>query len=394
MTEFIPWAIGLLVVVVVGGVLWTTFRRHGRATGEDVYLQALEAWLAGDLDSAATLLHRVVHDNPDGIDPFLQLGNLLRLRGDPRRAAMLHRSLTVRPNLPRTKRLAIGLALAEDLIDLQRWDEANQVLDGLARGGTETSRYWRARFAARHGEGNLPEAARALKRARTQAPAKDRDGFQRAYAAFQLDRALQHALDGEGQAARSRLKDVEDIPGAQVRAAFIRAMLAAAEGNSDTAVALATEDLLDHPRELALLLPVLQDLLLQQGQFSRTIPLLERASQSENAPASLWIALALLYEKIGEREKALRLLESKARRRELTPDVAAPYLRQLAAEARGTDFGRVWNQLHMPQSSRQWICRTCGRQARRIHWFCPACRDFDSYAEAIAPVQEQAVARS
>ena len=66
---------------------------------------------------------------------------------------------------------------------------------------------------------------------------------------------------------------------------------------------MATEELLDNPEELAIFLPVLQEVLLPTGQYARTIPILERACQAENAPPSLWIDLAMLYEKLEQRDE-------------------------------------------------------------------------------------------
>ena len=374
MTEFVPWILGIAVVAVVGGVVWYTFGRQQTTSRDDDYLRALEFWVDGDSEQAATLLRRVVHDDPSSVDPYLHLGNLLRLQGDAERAALLHRSLTVRPNLPRPKRISVGLALATDLIDLERWAEANQVLDTLVRDASDRRLYWISRFAAWYGQDNLPDAARALKAARSRVAEKDRSWFEQAYACFQLDRALSHVLAGEPGEARARLKDVAKIPEAQTRAKLVTALLAVSEGDTAAAVTLASEDLLDSPAELQVLLPALQDLLLAQGQYARSIPILERACQAEAAPPTLWIALALLYEKIGEREKAMRLLAGKAQHEQLTPDLAAPYLRLLVSEAEGSDFARVWNQLTVPRGPGWWTCCNCGHREDRLRWFCPECR--------------------
>lgn len=371
--------VGVAVVAAVAGVLWTVFRRsEPRDRGSD-YLRALEHWLAGEEDEALRLLTEVVRQDPSSVEPYLQLGHLLRHRGDAARAAVLHRGLTVRPGLPRPQRVAIGLALAEDLLALERWDEAQEVLDGLVRDATGRSTYWRARFAQWHGQGNLPEAARALKNAPRFCPERDHSWFRSAYTAYQLDRALQHARAGESGPARARLKDVSKFPSAAPRAALVRAVLAAAEQDAAGALTVAAEELLDNPRELEIFLPLLQDVLLASGQFSRSVPILERACQSAQAPPRLWISLALLYEKLGERDKALRLLEAKADDGALTADVAAPYLKHLSRESSGTDLGKVCSALATPATTRVWTCGDCGHAAPQIRWFCPVCGGFDTY---------------
>ena len=239
--------------------------------------------------------------------------------------------------------------------------------------------YWRARFAQWHGQDKQPQAARTLKSARGVVARGKRDEFDAAYAAYQLDRALQHARAGEAGPARDRLRDVEGIDGARTHAALVRAVLAASEGDAAAAVTVVSEELLDSPRELEILLPQLQDVLLQSGQYARTVSILDRACQSDHAPPSLWISLALLYEKLEDRDHAMRLLESKSGRSALTPDTAAPYLRLLAREAEGTDLARVWDTLSMPATDHGWVCSACGHHESRIRWFCDACRGFDTF---------------
>ncbi|MBE0565635.1 MAG: tetratricopeptide repeat protein [Krumholzibacteria bacterium] len=373
---FIPAA---AVIAVVGILVWRTFRAPVRRAVEDGYQQALELWISGERDEAVRVLTSVVKANPEAVDPFLTLGNLLRRRGDASRAAVLHRGLTLRADLPRGKKITVGLALAEDLVALQRWDDAREVLDSVMKDASDRAAYWKVRFAQWQGQGNLPEAARTLKAAPRFVAERDRPWFVKAYVAFQLDRARAHAARGEAADARARLKDVEKIPEAAIRAALVRAVLAAVTDDAHEAVTVASEELLDSPEELAIFLPLLQDVLLRTGQYARTIPILERACQSETAPPRLWISLALLYEKLDQRPKALRLLEAKAGRPNFTPDAAEPYLRVLMREAKGTDAARVWSLLARPARPGSWTCAVCGRREEQVRWFCDDCRAFDSF---------------
>ena len=385
MTSLLPWLLGVVVLLASGVGLWTIFVRRNSPPGGDPYLEALESWIDGDLPAAEQLLRTAVRDDPGSIEPFLQLGNLLRIQGDPARAAVLHRGLTVRNDLPPGKRILVGLALAEDLLALRRWEDAKLTLDTISGGVPNHPRYWKARFQQWYGLGNLPDAARALKHSVKHIPAQDRPWFTAAYISFQLDRALSDALAGNEAAVNPRLKDVARFSAAGPRIHLVQALLAAAKGDATRALTLGAEELLDSPRELAVFLPVLQEVLLKSGQYTRSIPLLENACQAENAPPSLWVNLALLYEKLGQREQTLRLLESKAGQRDFTPNAAAPILRQLVAEARGTDVRKVWNWLSMPAKNITWTCSTCGAASERVRWFCPKCLDFDSYAQNAGP---------
>jgi len=160
-TDLVVWILGIFAVAAAGGTIWYLFREQPQSSNtNELYQHALEKWLDGELAEATTLLTQVVQTNPTAMEPFLQLGNLLRLQGDPARAAVLHRGLTVRQNLSKGEKVLIGLALAEDLIDLEEWGDAGAVLDSLVRHASQQTRYWRARFRQFHGQDKRPDAAR------------------------------------------------------------------------------------------------------------------------------------------------------------------------------------------------------------------------------------------
>jgi lipopolysaccharide biosynthesis regulator YciM len=379
-SDHAPWLVLVLVLIVAGLGLLAIFRRRSRPVREDRYTQGLELWLAGDMAGALAALHEAVRQQPQSIDPYLQLGNLLRLTGDPRRAAALHRGLTVRADVPAGKRPWIALALADDLLALQRWEEAGDLLAAVQERMSALPRYWRLRFTQALGAGDGDGAAAALEDGARRCNPDESARFRRQHDLLQLDRALTAVRAGDRSRARSLLKRVKGEGDLAARRDFVRALIAAQEDDTERAVSLATAGLMGAPQEMSLFLPTLQELLLQSGRYERTIPILESASRSEESPPSLWMTLALLYEKLGEREKAFALLEDKAQDPRLTPNAAAPYLRLLAGENQAQPISRLWGLLHLPQTDASWQCGNCGMRQPGVRWFCPGCYRFETYA--------------
>ncbi len=367
----------LLIGASVAAALFWIFRRRRRVVlGEDHYTRGLELWLAGETHGAVAALRLAIEAEPGSIDPYLQLGNLLRTLGDAKRAAVLHRTLTIRADVPEQKRVSIALALADDLIALEHWEEARLVLDELENLAQGSARFWRARFRQWAGLGDAALAARALRDGARKAEGGTRARFQSDFELYQLDRALRAVREGHLGEARQLLKGVRQGGEHDARLDYVRALLASAAGHVDEATEILTAGLVSHPDHMQLFLPALQDVLLRSGRFERTIPILEAASLADTAPPALWIALALLYEKLGQRHRGLELLAGKAGDPRLTPDVAAPYLKQLAADSPQADFARVWRTLRMPATITAWQCRGCGARQPEPVWFCPACHGF------------------
>ena len=102
------------------------------------------------------------------------------------------------------------------------------------------------------------------------------------------------------------------------------------------------------------------------------------------------MALARLYEKLGRRDDAIRLLASKRGDPRLTPDAAAPYLRLLTSEAPDSAFTRVWNLLGDPQRTVGFRCRHCGHRESDLRWFCEQCLSPDGFEPVEPPPLESA----
>jgi len=374
----VEWGLIVGVAVLIVAVLWFVLRqRPEAAVQEDDYTRGLELWLSGERPAAVEAMRRAVAGSPESVDPYLQLGLFLRQSGDARRAAALHRGLAARPGLDRAKRTSVALALAEDLNDLGRWDESRSLLDDIQKRKPSMPRFWHARFRQWQGQGDPDAAARALREAVRRVDAEHQESFQRRHQLFLLDRALDAIRKDTPREAHRFLKDVSDDGPYAARVAHVRALIRLGDGEHEKAAEIATSGLLQAPEESELLLPVLQKALLESGRYERTIPILESACQSELAPASLWIALALLHEKVGDREMAVRLLESKSGDERLTLAAAAPFLRILVHDLPDSDFTRIWDALHTRTGQVIWHCHECGATYDEVRWYCPACNAFD-----------------
>jgi lipopolysaccharide biosynthesis regulator YciM len=383
--ELWPWLLGALLVLAAAAALWLTLRRPGPKRTSDLRLKAFDLWLAGDLRGARDALRAYVAHHPHDTESYFQLATLMRLTGEPGRAAALHQSLAVRQDLPPWRRVASALGLAEGFIDLQRYADAESALREVADLAAHDERWYRLRFAAALGRLDDEAANEALRQGEKRVADTPARQLAALRAAWLTDRAMELVRAGELERARQLLGKARGLEPAAGRVQLVRAMLAAAAGDADGTVKAVVAGVEAHPEEMAPAMALLKGALLETGRFNRVIPILENACRREEAPAELWAALARIYEKLGRRDDAMRLLASKRGDPRLTPDAVAPFLRLLTAEAPDAAFSQVWNLLSDPTRDHGYRCTHCGRREAHLRWFCGACRSPDTFVVADSP---------
>lgn len=376
----------IAVLAVVGLLLWRILgSTPSRRASDDPYVEGLEAWVEGRLALAEELLRQAVKTAPEAVEPYLQLGNLLRETDRPAKAAAMHRTLTVRPDLDRDQRVRTGLALADDLLAQDLPTDAGQVLDTLIRGADHRAAYWRLRFRQWVALEDDREAARALKYAADHVAPEQRGEFLSGHQFFLLDRAFAAALAGDRHVAEGHLKHIGRDGPAAPWLPLVRAVLLVQRDRVQEALDLVTAELTGLPGALVAFQAFVRPILLEKNLFDRWVPLLRRVVTGPEAPVPLVIELAHLLEKTGRRHEALTLLEMNRDRADMTPDAAAPLLGPVIREEGGPALVKVWETLTPAPVTSRFVCPDCGHESRRIAWFCPACLhcgplEFSSFA--------------
>ena len=125
MVQFLIWFSLVAVVLVVLLLPLLTSRHKQRMGGKLVrYQEIAEALLDGDLPRAREGLKSLIRSDTQDVTAYLRLARILRREGDLERAVALYRSLKARDVRERSLREKIAAGLAQDLFDLQRYDEA------------------------------------------------------------------------------------------------------------------------------------------------------------------------------------------------------------------------------------------------------------------------------
>jgi len=117
-----------LVIAVAVGIISFTMKPKKKHRTDSLYTNALNAMVRDDKKTAVSLLKEVVRSDSDHIDAYLQLGNILR-DIQPEQAIKIHQSLTVRPNLSKSLKIEIHMALAMDYQILGKTEQSKRELE-------------------------------------------------------------------------------------------------------------------------------------------------------------------------------------------------------------------------------------------------------------------------
>ena len=104
-----------LFIFLIGSIIlyFFRFRSIKSPQSDQLFTEALNAYISGKDLLAINLLRQIVKDNSEHILAYLQLGNILR-KSNPSQAIKIHQSLTIRPNLSNILKIDIHQALARD----------------------------------------------------------------------------------------------------------------------------------------------------------------------------------------------------------------------------------------------------------------------------------------
>jgi lipopolysaccharide biosynthesis regulator YciM len=125
--------IAIVIIFFIIGLLWSKAKREKRKVSPKLYIDALKALLAGDEKIAFQRFKDVARGDPNNVDAYLKLGDLLRKRKRFDKALQIHKELTLRPSLPSEEKSEVWKSLAEDYIASKSHEKAILILEDLRR---------------------------------------------------------------------------------------------------------------------------------------------------------------------------------------------------------------------------------------------------------------------
>lgn len=365
--------LGVAILLLVASLLLQ--RRKKGKTRRSFYVDALYALIEGRKKRALNLLTRAVKDGEEDIDAYLQLGHLLREFDQPARALQIHRGLTVRRDLLPAERRNILLAIAGDLKEMGRAEKALRELENIGK-KERNKEVYQLMHQLHHIMGNYQEAFDSLKQL-----AGLGDGLTESHLAGYLAAVSELMMtDDQFDKAEKWLRKAIRTYSDSIPAIYLSADLAMRKGNTGDAIKYWTSLLKVSTEDFNWVFPRLEKSLYESGKFHQLESILESMLDHYSGNPSVINALASFYEKKGETERAVRVLESNEEAAKGEPfnrmKLALLYLK--------SDRGREAEELldtgeDMIYQDTVFSCSKCGERLHYPARFCNACYSFDSY---------------
>ncbi|MFH1680993.1 MAG: tetratricopeptide repeat protein, partial [Candidatus Eisenbacteria bacterium] len=360
--------------------------RRRRPAPRPRYVEALNALLEGDEETALRELRQTVQVDPTNTDAYLRLGNLLRKRGALDRALRIHRDLDVgtilRRKLSAEEKARVREAIADDLLAARRTEEALQVLGNLLSHDKGNSRIRSKMVAIHERRSEWDEAYELFREGMKVRKEKAPEKLAR-YRAICGTSVLQ-----AGDAERAKevfleaLKVHPDCPEALYRLgaiAFEAGEMEEAIGHWERFHRVASE-------QAYLTFDRLEQALFETGNLNRMEEVYENllGRTPDNMPALL--ALSDFYSRRGEDDKAIDLAQRAVESDSLS-SAARSRLFLLLGESRPPEravreiVGFVKeNPIPLPPLK----CPRCGFPGEEPFWRCPQCLTWNPIAPAPA----------
>ncbi len=341
------------------------------------YTEGLNLLLSGDREAALKRFRDAVNKNSRNVDAYLKIGDILREIGQVERAINVHKYLTVRSGLTPKQREEIMRSLAKDYDDAREFDKGLEVLDKVLEENRHL--FWaqemKLRFYEKKEEwDNAFQTYKELRKSR----GESKNGR---LALYKVQEGLQLIDSGKEREARTRFKDAIKIdPNSPPGYIYLADSYRRENRNSD-ALQVLKEFMERVPAQSYLAFDRIKDLLFEGGVFGEieNVYLEIIDVQPNNLMARL--ALADIYEKKGELEKAidtcLDVLE-----KEPVNELAKKHLVRLYHKS-GDDEKSVSQALDLIDESLKhkamFKCKECGYKSNEPFWRCPKCQEWETF---------------
>lgn len=290
----------LLLIVALYPIVRDMLRKHRETV--PAYVEGLQLVLDHEPEKALVRLKQAVDKDPNNIDAYIRLGNILIEQGEVERGVWVHENLGLRRNLKPEDERNVLRALARDYLATDRKLKAASSLEELLRLDPRDAQSAEKLFHLYIETASWDKCDALLKELSRRLP----DRTRLAVLCAELGRARSRS---DPAAARDYLEQALRLDRNSIEARLYLGDLNMSERKTEEAIRLWTEALELAPAKNALVRSRLEAAYYESGRYDEIPRVYEQLLRKVPADEGLAVALAGIYGKREESAKAVRLLE-------------------------------------------------------------------------------------
>ena len=374
----------LFIVIIVCVVALIVYRitaailaSRRRGAGKNAYVMGLTALTDGDNEKALGYFKQAVREEPQSIDAYLRLGDVVRQSGDVPRAIQIHRELTVRTGIPKDVMGRIMLSLARDYVQASRFDRASATYENLLKLTPRDVTALRELLEVYEEMGEWDKAY--LTRREISKITKVDDTHDLAlYKAYVGKRYLD---GGRIKEAESSLKDAIKIDSECVPGYLYLGDLYYHEGKIDDAISSWRRIVTTYPEVAYVTFRRLEKAFYEKGRFEKIIDLYNDVLERNPGDVRTLMTLAYIQRRKGNLDDAISLsktaLEFEPESRSVKQALARLYYEKGEIELSLKTMVEAFNGF--PTDDETYTCENCGHKVNEALWRCPRCRQWETF---------------
>ncbi|MBN1693784.1 hypothetical protein JW879_00100 [candidate division WOR-3 bacterium] len=361
----------LVYIVLFFALIWlglSIFSRMSEKikcrTQHTSYLKGLEAIIEGKKDKAIKLFREVLEKDPSNIESYLYTGNLLREKGEVKKAIKIHKNLLVNPLLNKEQKNKLKEALAKDYIENKDWAKAIPILETLNNKNPKNSVL----------ADELIDSYEKLQ--------KWDKAFNIAKKTFSPEKLSNYATYLACEVSKKDTKKANKFiavgeKGNISYAYYLHGKLLVLEGNESEGLELIKKSISIEPDKAYLYLPMLEEYMFKEGQFGILEPYLK--SKFEENPNNIYILASYIsiLKKRGQIERANEILEESIKNFDLSDYKILLSIVIISNEIDGNMVSEYLTKIKNKMDKRKLFkCSKCNTETEEFNWKCNSCGSF------------------
>jgi len=369
----------LLILIALGIIYYYTRRIRKGAPSKDNYLAALEYLVDGDYKRAIQKFKEAVREDTDNIEAYLRLGDLLRERGMTKNALKIHKDLTFRSGLPEEIVQKVNWSLMLDYEGIGELDNASEIAKKLLeKDGMYAKEAANKLLHYLEQKGEWEEAYNACKKFIKPVPSH----LKKRMALYQVFEGLKLMDQDQGRDARIKFKDALKNDPECAAAYYYLGKSYVQEERLEDAIREWNNLCKKIPGKAHVVFDPLEKAWFELGRFAEAEKLYSDLLSSDGSNMYAALALSEIYDKKGDYDQALDLLERIESNHPNDPRIVGRRVKILfnkgqykIASSRAIDYFKQHNFL----DDKKYICQECHYQSVEPLWICPQCKSIDSF---------------